>query len=104
MKTISVSREELAILKDLFRGDWKILLFGSRIKGTNKPFSDLDVCLKSIGTPGQTIDCLKLADLRESLTKSNLPYRVDIVDYYEIKGEKTSLTTSSDLSCYCLCY
>lgn len=48
--------------------------FGSRVKGTAREYSDLDLVLKS----PEAISILDLANLKEALAESDLPFRVDI--------------------------
>lgn len=71
------SLEELKeFLKDFFQGeDVEIYLFGSRARGENSEFSDIDIAILS----RQDISD-KLVVLRYILEESNLPFKVDIVD------------------------
>lgn len=58
----------------------KVWVFGSRAKGNAKKFSDLDLVIdagKSL--PGQT-----MTNLAFDFEESDLPYRVDIVDWNTI--------------------
>lgn len=60
--------------------DAKVILFGSRARGTNKPGSDVDLALDS-GVP------LKLSEIaRARVTLENLPIALsmDIVDMHNI--------------------
>jgi predicted nucleotidyltransferase len=51
--------------------------FGSRVHGTAKPFSDLDLVVM-----GETpLDFRQLAALKDTFSESNLPFRVDVVDW-----------------------
>lgn len=51
--------------------------FGSRVQGTAKPFSDLDLSIM-----GETpLDFRQLAALKDTFVESNLPFRVDVVDW-----------------------
>lgn len=77
-------REKKLIMEDRH---WKIIshilakypytfyAFGSRAKGTPKPLSDLDLCYF------EDIPINALAHLAEDFEESNLPYKVDIVDW-----------------------
>ena len=73
-----LSPKNLAIIHNVL-GDYKeVYIFGSRVKGTYKPFSDLDVCIKK-----------PLADhevelLAEKFTESDLPFKVDLILYDEV--------------------
>ena len=58
----------------------EVRAFGSRVKGTAKPYSDLDlVVLGPAPLAGN-----RLAALREALTDSDLPIRVDVLDWHGI--------------------
>ncbi len=58
----------------------EVRAFGSRTKGTAKPHSDLDLAL--VG-PGR-LEAKRLADLREAFAESELPFRVDVLDWHGI--------------------
>ncbi|MCB1176275.1 MAG: nucleotidyltransferase domain-containing protein [Leptospiraceae bacterium] len=51
--------------------------YGSRVKGTAKKNSDLDLVVFSI-------DRLKFISLKEAFEESNIPFRVDIMDWNNI--------------------
>ena len=51
--------------------------FGSRVKGTSKKFSDLDVCFI------EKISAIEKNNLEEDFEESDLPYRVDLLDWYQ---------------------
>jgi predicted nucleotidyltransferase len=57
----------------------KIFIFGSRAKETNRKFSDIDIAIKD-----SKINSQKLAKTRFELEESDLPYKVDLVDYNEL--------------------
>lgn len=54
-----------------------VYVFGSRVTGKAKRFSDLDLAIDT----GHKIDFKILEDLREAFSASDLPIRVDVVDY-----------------------
>ena len=58
----------------------EVRAFGSRTKGTAKPHSDLDLAL--VGS--ERLDATRLADLREAFAESELPFRVDVLDWHGI--------------------
>lgn len=60
---------------------WRI--FGSRARGTNRPFSDVDILINS----GRIIPLATMGELRESFETSNLPFRVDLVDEHTVSRE-----------------
>ncbi len=73
-----LASEDLAIVRDILRDYKDVYIFGSRVKGTYKPFSDLDVCIK------QPLDDCEAELLSEKFTESDLPIKVDLVLYNEV--------------------
>ena len=63
--------------------DRQVIVFGSRITEHYKPHSDLDLCI--LGDTPLTLK--ELASLREDFSESDLPIRVDIVDWAAITPE-----------------
>ena len=57
-----------------------IRLFGSRVNGNAKPYSDLDIAIIS----NDKLDLQILGDLKEELEESNIPFRIDIIDWHRI--------------------
>lgn len=55
----------------------KIYAFGSRVSGTHRKYSDLDLALDN----GSPIEFELLEKIKERLSESNLPIIIDIVDY-----------------------
>jgi len=73
--------KSLALLKRIVYShvsdDYQVFLFGSRARGDNRPFSDIDLGIRGTSPlPSKT-----LALLKNDLEESNLPYRVDLVDF-----------------------
>ncbi len=60
----------------------RVYAYGSRVTGQARPFSDLDLALEG----DAPIPSDRLALLREDLTESDLPMRVDLVDLQRITG------------------
>lgn len=54
----------------------KIYLYGSRARGTNSEWSDIDIALDA----GEPIYRLNMAEVRDILEASNIPYKVDVID------------------------
>jgi len=57
--------------------------FGSRVSGRARRYSDLDLAIDA----GRRLTIDETATLRESFDESDLPYRVDIVDWQAISDE-----------------
>ncbi len=80
---INVTPQELIIVQQLIGTafpDVEARVFGSRYRGTVKPYSDLDIALVGEGK----LDWLQVSRLREAFAESDLPYRVDILDWHAI--------------------
>lgn len=60
-----------------------VLLFGSRARKENLPFSDIDIGIM----PQGKWDEIKLAILREKIEDSAIPYKVDIVNLSEVSQD-----------------
>lgn len=69
-----------AIFRQFLPSAGTVYVFGSRIKGTAKPFSDLDLAI-DLGSP---IPLSLLAKLAEAFDESSLPFKVDLVDWQTI--------------------
>jgi len=76
---IVLTKGEKMIVHDIlnkFVPTYKVFVFGSRAKGTKKPFADLDLLISG-DTP---IPNLTVALLRDAFSESDLPFRVDLLD------------------------
>lgn len=83
---IDLSPDNLALLKQLITehlSECEIRVFGSRIHGMAKPYSDIDIVLKC----GSPIDRRTMSRLKEALQESTLPIRVDVLDWHGISEE-----------------
>jgi hypothetical protein len=65
------------IILDYYSDDIKIILFGSRARGTNNNNSDYDICLIS----GHCDNKRRISLINEKIENSAIPFKVDIVDY-----------------------
>jgi type I restriction enzyme S subunit len=57
-----------------------VWVFGSRARGDARPLSDLDLAIDA----GRQLTLDETAILREAFSESDLPYRVDLVDWRSI--------------------
>lgn len=63
--------------------DREVVLFGSRASGKPKPYSDIDLCvLGKDPVPSKTLSALRMA-----FSESDLPVRVDMVDWASANSE-----------------
>jgi len=80
---ISIQKEHLDMLKHILNlhiPGHEVRAFGSRVKGTNRKFSDLDLAIVGNGK----LDNRSLWKLKNTLMESRLPFRVDVLDYNSI--------------------
>jgi predicted nucleotidyltransferase len=83
---IETTPEELATVQRLIAAhfpDVEARVFGSRYQGEAKPYSDLDIVLVGM----QKLDWLQMSRLREAFTASDLPFRVDVLDWHAISPQ-----------------
>lgn len=66
---------ELALVKDIMKQYPNTVVFGSRVKGTQKKYSDLDLAIKD------PITGYNYVLLQEAFEESDLPFTVDLVEY-----------------------
>lgn len=61
----------------------EVRAFGSRVNGTTRPYSDLDLAV--VAASSLTGDALR--HLREAFEESDLPFRVDVLDWSTVSPE-----------------
>ena len=80
MKQLTITAAELEIVRSILARlvpDREVRAFGSRVTGTMKKFSDLDLAVMGeVPLPASL-----LADLEEGFRESDLPFKVDVVDW-----------------------
>lgn len=69
--------ETVRVILRRYLPDREVWAFGSRVGRTPKRFSDLDLVILGAGSVSATT----LADLREAFDESDLPFKVDLVDW-----------------------
>jgi predicted nucleotidyltransferase len=83
---VNISSRQLETIKRIlgeYVGDCEVRAFGSRVNGSAKGYSDIDVAV--IG-PNKMERRTKML-LREAFEESDLPFRVDIIDYNRASDE-----------------
>jgi predicted nucleotidyltransferase len=86
MHPIKISPEDLQIVQsilDTFLPHDEVWAFGSRVTGKARQFSDLDLAIIS----QKPLDFDNYAALKEALSESSLPFKVDVVDWATISDE-----------------
>lgn len=81
---IDISKKHLElvtkILKKNLPAHANVWAFGSRVKSTSKPYSDLDLAIDAHELLSSTI----LAKISDDFEESILPYKIDILDWQNI--------------------
>jgi len=78
---IKITPEQLKVVTEILSKHVpgsEVRAFGSRVNGTPKPYSDLDLAIIA----GKELDIASLGALREAFAESDLPFRVDIIDWH----------------------
>ncbi len=94
---IKLSEKELEIVVNILKkhtSSFEILVFGSRYNGNVHDHSDLDLAIKG----PHKIDILYIADIRDEFQNSDLPFRVDIVDFNSISPEFQAVILKNSVS------
>ena len=84
--SLDIGVAELAMVREILLRhvpNARVYVFGSRATGRAKKFSDLDLCLQSDRPLGLDV----MSALAEDFSESDLPWKVDIVDWATIKPE-----------------
>lgn len=82
MPELDIKTADLQSVQSILRQyipDREVWAFGSRLSKTAKPFSDLDLAVMG----NEPLSAPTLADLKEAFSESDLPFKVDIVDWAE---------------------
>lgn len=77
---IDLTPQQAQIVLDIlneYLPDTSVWVFGSRIKGTAKTYSDLDLALITT----QPLTLRQQSELEHAFTDSDLPFTVDLVDW-----------------------
>ncbi|MDF1684417.1 MAG: nucleotidyltransferase domain-containing protein [Legionellaceae bacterium] len=75
MNTGLTQAEAQIIRSILSHFPYAFLAFGSRVKGTHKPYSDLDLCYQAY------IPDAVIAEIEDQFEQSDLPFKVDLVSW-----------------------
>lgn len=83
---IDLTQEQLSIVLEIlnkFVPDYEVRVFGSRYKGNAKKYSDLDLVIIN----NEKLKWNVIADIREAFEESELPFRVDIIEWENVSEE-----------------
>lgn len=78
-RTLDLKPEHHALVRQIlaaYATDVKAWVYGSRVNGTSRKFSDQDIALDADGE----VDLRTMAELRHAFQESDLPISVDLLD------------------------
>jgi predicted nucleotidyltransferase len=83
---LNLTPEQLSAVKlilDKFVPNCEVRMFDSRLNAKVKKYADLDIAVVGKGK----IPLRKLVELREAFEESDLPFRVDLLDWHRLSPE-----------------
>ena len=86
MPKIDVSPEDWLIIEAILQGfvpQKEVWAFGSRVRWTAKNYSDLDIVILGDEPLSEEL----FMDLEKNFTESDLPWKVDIIDWYNLDDD-----------------
>lgn len=86
MTLIGVSADELATVKEILAThipEVRVSAFGSRVSGSPRKHSDLDLMIMN----EVPLEPISLAKLKEAFEESNLPFKVDLLEWAQAKED-----------------
>ena len=85
------------VLKHVPKDKFAIFLFGSRAVGNAKTLSDIDIGI--LGT--EPLPTIIMADLESDLEESIVPFKIDLIDFYQVDKafKKEALSTVQLWNC-----
>ena len=92
---IQISKEEFKIIDAIISQlvpDCDVLICGSRYYGKAWEYSDLDLAFVGEGKLGFD----RCFQLKDAFSESDLPYRVDVLDYHAISPEFRAIIDSGN--------
>lgn len=80
MTALDIEPRDLATVQAILRRhvpDYEVRAFGSRVRGTNRRTSDLDLAIMTEAP----LDAGRMGGMRDEFSESDLPFKVDLVDW-----------------------
>jgi len=96
---IAVEAYEMDIIIEIIKkhiSNCYVLAFGSRIKGTNNAASDLDLAV--VGSDKISFDII--GAMKEDFMESDIPYKVDVLDYNGISPTFKKIIDAQNIPIY----
>lgn len=83
---IDLSSKHLDMVRKILKnhaGSCEVWAYGSRVNGDARKYSDLDLVIKT----DQRLEQRVLSGLKDAFESSDLPFRVDVLDWSRISDE-----------------
>lgn len=83
MKPFDIQPDDLKTVQEILHThipEYEVRIFGSRLLGKARKTSDLDLAIMT----DKRLDSARMADLREAFSQSDLPFKVDLVNWASI--------------------
>ncbi len=93
---IAITDAEWSIVSNILKkylSQYSVWAFGSRVRQTHKPFSDLDIVVVN----DQPLSIATMAELSEAFSESDLSWKVDVVDWASISDSFKDTIKSNKL-------
>lgn len=81
MNKINLTKPQLDLVKNILAKYPNTVIYGSRVKASNKKFSDLDICLKD------PVSAYEYELISEAFENSDLPFKVDLNEYQKLSTD-----------------
>ena len=96
---ISLSENEIQIIKNILKNhisNGKVYIFGSRVKDTNKKFSDIDIAIDI----NRKLTLNEMSRLKDDFEESDLIYITDIIDYNAVSDSFRNIIDNEKILIY----
>jgi uncharacterized protein len=96
---LDLQDEYITLIKTIllkYVANYEVWIFGSRVNGKAKKYSDVDLVIIT----DSPLPVLTMALLKEDFSASNLPYKVDVLDWSEITTDFKELILKNYLILY----
>ena len=92
------NEEEMLEIINRLAFDCDVLAFGSRVSGTNRKYSDLDLAF--VAPDGKRLGRKQFSKLKDNFGISDIPFRVDIIDYNSCEDYFKKIIDANNLKIY----
>lgn len=80
MDDMLLNQIKTIVFKHISPSEAKVFIFGSRAVNKNRKYSDIDLGIQ----PKDELSVMTKVNLEEGFDDSNIPYKVDVVDFSKV--------------------